>query len=134
MSDRAILGGAIMLSVALHLGALAFVSGREAPAVEGGAVSAQAAALGNSFRDIAQGSVAAQPSPPPDRVAPTRPDGPPPEPIPDRARRAPCPPRPSAPPRAGGAHQSAASSRRRRAFGAASTRSNFDRPRAWVSE
>jgi protein TonB len=72
MSDRAIIGAALALSAALHLGALALVPGREAPAIQGAAASAEPAALGNSFKDLAQGSVAARTAPPPDRLPPTR--------------------------------------------------------------
>jgi protein TonB len=80
MSDRAIIGGALALSAALHLGGLALLPGPEAPAIEGGTASAGPATLGNSFRDLAQGSVAAGPAPRPDTLAPTRPVDRPPEP------------------------------------------------------
>jgi len=107
MSDRAIIGGSLAVSVALHLGALALVPGHEAPDVEGGAASVEPAQIGDSFRDIAQGSVAARPALPPDTLAPTRPEDGPPEPaataapVPQPVAAAPAPapslvvPRPS---------------------------------------
>jgi protein TonB len=81
MTDRTIIGGALVLSVVVHLGVLALSAGREPPAIEGGAASAEPAQIGNSFRDVAQGAPAAAPTGAPDIVRPATTEVRPPLPV-----------------------------------------------------
>lgn len=74
MKDRAVIAGAVVLSAALHLGALSVSARTEAPAIEGGASSAEPAQLGNSFRDMAQGSQASRPTEAPVPLSPAEPE------------------------------------------------------------
>jgi protein TonB len=74
VKDRAVIAGAVVLSAALHLGALSVSARTEAPAIEGGASSAEPAQLGNSFRDMAQGSQASRPTEAPVPLSPAEPE------------------------------------------------------------